>query len=70
MALAFQQSLGTWLVPDLVRTCRSAHPGVRFQLTQVRDDLQSATLDGGQVDLGIGTRPRGPARLGATAPRS
>jgi LysR family transcriptional activator of glutamate synthase operon len=26
VALAFPQSLGTWLVPDLVRTCRAAHP--------------------------------------------
>jgi len=57
VALTFQQSLGTWLVPDLVRTCRAAHPGARFQLTQVRDELQSATLDGGQADLEIGTPP-------------
>ena len=49
VALAFQQSLGTWLVPDLVRTFRAAHPGVRFQLTQVRDELHSAALDGGQL---------------------
>ena len=27
VAVAFQQSLGTWLVPDLVRTFRVAHPG-------------------------------------------
>ena len=27
-------------MPDLVRTCRAAHPGARFQLTQVRDELQ------------------------------
>jgi DNA-binding transcriptional LysR family regulator len=56
VALAFQQSLGTWLVPDLVRTFRAAHPGVRFQLTQVRNELHSAALDGGQADLEIGTR--------------
>ena len=62
VALAFQQSLGTWLVPDLVRTFRAAHPGVRFQLTQVRDELHSAALDGGQADLEIGTRrPRDPS---------
>jgi DNA-binding transcriptional LysR family regulator len=47
VALAFQQSLGTWLVPDLARSFRAAHPGVRFQLTQVRDELNSAALDGG-----------------------
>jgi DNA-binding transcriptional LysR family regulator len=62
VALAFQQSLGTWLVPDLVRSFRAAHPGVRFRLTQVRDELHSAALDGGQADLEIGTRrPHDPA---------
>jgi LysR family transcriptional activator of glutamate synthase operon len=62
VALAFQQSLGTWLVPDLVRTFRAGHPNVSFRLTQVRDELQSAALDGGQADLEIGTRrPDGPA---------
>jgi LysR family transcriptional regulator, transcription activator of glutamate synthase operon len=62
IALAFQQSLGTWLVPDLVRTFRATHPRVRFQLTQVRDELHAAALDGGQADLEIGTRrPRDPA---------
>jgi len=59
VALAFQQSLGTWLVPDLVRTFRAGHPGVDFQLTQVRDELHSAALDGGQADLEIGTRRPG-----------
>ena len=58
VALAFQHSLGTWLVPDLVRSFRAAHPNVRFQLTQVRDELNSAALDGGQADLEIGTRRR------------
>jgi DNA-binding transcriptional LysR family regulator len=48
VALAFQQSLGTWLVPDLVRTFRAVHPGVGFRLTQVRDELYSAALDGGR----------------------
>src|SRR5579863_5525533 len=36
VALAFQQSLGTWLVPDLVRSFRTAHPGGRFLLTHSR----------------------------------
>src|SRR4029453_4537269 len=49
VALAFQQSLGTWLVPDLVRTFRAAHPGVRFQLTQVRDELHFAPPHGGEA---------------------
>ena len=30
VALAFQHSLGTWLVPDLVRSFRAAHPDIRF----------------------------------------
>jgi LysR family transcriptional regulator, transcription activator of glutamate synthase operon len=62
VALAFQQSLGTWLVPDLVRGFRSAHPGVRFRLTQVHDELTAPALDGGEADLEIGTlRRRDPA---------
>jgi DNA-binding transcriptional LysR family regulator len=56
VALAFQQSLGTWLVPDLARSFRARHPGVRFRLTQVRDDPNSAALDGGQADLELGSR--------------
>jgi LysR family transcriptional regulator, transcription activator of glutamate synthase operon len=60
VTLAFQQSLGTWLVPDLARSFRGTHPGIRFQLIQVRDELRSAALDGGHADLEIGTR-RDPA---------
>jgi LysR family transcriptional activator of glutamate synthase operon len=56
VALAFQHSLGTWLVPDLVRSFRAAHPHVSFQLTQVRDELHSTALDAGRADLEIGTR--------------
>ena len=62
VALAFQHSLGTWLVPDLLRSFRAVHPNVRFRLSQVRDELNSAALDGGEADLEIGTRrPRDPA---------
>jgi LysR family transcriptional activator of glutamate synthase operon len=56
VALAFQQSLGTWLIPDLARSFRAAHPGISFLLTQVRDDPHSAALDGGKADLEIGSR--------------
>jgi DNA-binding transcriptional LysR family regulator len=62
VALAFQQSLGTWLVPDLARSFRATHPSVRFQLTQVRDELRSEPLDGGHADLELGSR-----RPGSTA---
>ena len=62
VALAFQHSLGTWLVPYLMHSFRAAHPQVRFELTQVRDELHSAALAGGQADLEIGTRrPHDPA---------
>ena len=56
VALAFQHSLATWLVPDLVRSFRAAHPNVRFQLTQVRDELHAPPLAGGHAELEIRTR--------------
>src|SRR6202451_4579912 len=56
VALAFQQSLGTWLVPDLVRSFRAKHPNVQFQLTLVRDELHGLPLNGGFAALAIGTR--------------
>jgi DNA-binding transcriptional LysR family regulator len=56
VALAFQQSLGSWLVPDLLASFRAAHPGVGFRLTQARDELRGLPLDGGAADLEIGTR--------------
>jgi LysR family transcriptional activator of glutamate synthase operon len=56
VAVAFQQSLGSWLVPDLLGSFRAAHPGVGFRLTQVRDELHGLPLDGGASDLEIGTR--------------
>jgi LysR family transcriptional regulator, transcription activator of glutamate synthase operon len=58
VALAFQHSLGTWLVPDLVRSFRAAHPAVLFKLTQVRDELVAAALGDGRADLEIGSRGR------------
>jgi DNA-binding transcriptional LysR family regulator len=56
VALAFQQSLGTWLVPGLVRSFRAAHPLVTFQLSQVRDETRYLALVSGRADLVIGTR--------------
>jgi DNA-binding transcriptional LysR family regulator len=55
VALAFQMSLGTWLVPDLVSSFRAEHPSTRFALTQVRDELADAILTKGQVDLVLST---------------
>src|ERR1700755_1738465 len=56
VAVAFQQSLGSWLVPDLLGSFRAVHPAVGFRLTQVRDELHGLPLDGGATDLEIGTR--------------
>ena len=56
VTVAFQQSLGSWLVPDLLGSFRAAHPAVGFRLTQVRDELHGLPLDAGTADLEIGTR--------------
>ncbi|MGH3170954.1 MAG: LysR family transcriptional regulator [Trebonia sp.] len=56
VSIAFPQSLGSWLIPDLVRSFRTGHPGVGFRLTHVRDELHGLPLDGGAADLEIGAR--------------
>ncbi|HEX3713987.1 MAG TPA: LysR family transcriptional regulator [Trebonia sp.] len=56
VAVAFQQSLGSWLVPDLIGSFRATHPGVGFRLTNVRDELHGLPLNGGATDLEIGSR--------------
>jgi LysR family transcriptional activator of glutamate synthase operon len=58
VAVAFQPSFGSWLVPDLVSSFRAGHAGVAFVLQQVRDDLTPGVLDGGRVDLEITTLRR------------
>ncbi len=55
VALAFELSLGTWLVPDLVSSFRADHPGVQFELRQVRDELVTSVLGRAEVDLQIST---------------
>ena len=55
VALAFELSLGTWLVPDLVSSFRADHPHVQFELKQVRGELVTSVLDRGEVDLQIST---------------
>ena len=50
VALGFQLSFGTWLVPELVASFRAKHPDVRFELRHVQDrvgadvHLESADL--------------------------
>jgi LysR family transcriptional activator of glutamate synthase operon len=59
VALAFQHSLGTWLVPDLIRSMHVDRPGVQFALTQVTDDL--AQPPARRADLVLGSQAPGPA---------
>jgi LysR family transcriptional activator of glutamate synthase operon len=56
VALAFQHSFGTWLVPDLIRSFRIDHPEVQFALTEVRDDPPGPGVEDG---LELGTRTPG-----------
>jgi LysR family transcriptional regulator, transcription activator of glutamate synthase operon len=56
VSIAFPQTLGSWLVPDLVRSFRAGHPNVGFHLTHVTDELHGLPLDGGAADLEIGAR--------------
>lgn len=58
VALAFELSLGTWLIPDLVSSFRADHPSVQFELKQVSDELLTSLLGRGEVDLEISTSRR------------
>lgn len=61
VTLAFQLSLGTWLVPRLVAEFRRRHPRVRFVLEPSEDSLGSSLVAGGRIDLEItARRPRNP----------
>ncbi|WP_210480852.1 LysR substrate-binding domain-containing protein [Naasia sp. SYSU D00948] len=51
VALAFQPSLGTWLVPALISDFSARHPSVRFRLEQSQDSLLSSPVTGGGIDL-------------------
>jgi DNA-binding transcriptional LysR family regulator len=55
VAIAFQASLGSWLVPRLIGGFRVDHPNVRFVLGQARDEFVPDMLESGQVDVGITT---------------
>ena len=59
--LAFQRSLGTWLVPDLLAGFREEHPRIRFAFEHSLDALGSSLVAGGRTDLEItARRPRNP----------
>jgi len=55
VALAFQVSLGSWLVPDLISSFRSEWPQVRFALSQIGDEAGAALLSRGEADLVLST---------------
>jgi DNA-binding transcriptional LysR family regulator len=50
-------SLGTWLVPDLIRSFRALEPGVQFVLRQATAENLADMLYQGEVDLAI-TSPK------------
>ncbi len=59
--MAFLHTLGTWLVPELMRSFRSERPGVSFDLRQHGDIGLVDDLVNGVVDLAItGERPEHP----------
>ncbi|TWG98520.1 DNA-binding transcriptional LysR family regulator [Nocardioides sp. J9] len=59
--LAFLHTLGTWLVPELIREFRTQRPNVRFDLRQHGDAGLVDDLLHGVVDLAItGDRPHHP----------
>jgi LysR family transcriptional activator of glutamate synthase operon len=62
VSVAFQLSLGTWLVPDMIEAFREEYPRVQFRLEQSHDALGSSLVAGGRIDLEFTSRrPRNPA---------
>lgn len=59
--VAFQLSLGSWLVPDLIAAFRRHHPRVRFAFEHSHDALGSSLVAAGRADLELtARRPRNP----------
>lgn len=56
VSLAFQPSLGSWLVPELVASFRGRYPQVRFDLHPA-DERAGPTLSRGTADLEITSVP-------------
>lgn len=61
VTVAFQLSLGTWLVPTLVSEFRRAHPQVQFRLRGSDDAAGSPIFTEGRVDLEFTARRPGDA---------
>lgn len=62
VTIAFQPSLGTWLVPDLVSSFRALHPQVRLDLRTKTDETVPEVGAGSVVDVELSTLrpPPGP----------
>lgn len=60
--LAFQTSLGERFVPELIRTVRSTHPGVRFVLSQGARRTCLDQLTSGETDIALVSRLRPPPK--------
>lgn len=57
--LDFMHSLGTWMVPDLVKSYRAQHPHVEFRLHQGAAQELAARVRAGESDLAlVGPRPQ------------
>lgn len=56
VTVAFQTSLGSWLVPALIRLFREDHPQVRFRLEESDDSPDSPRVASGRVDLEVTAR--------------
>jgi LysR family transcriptional regulator, transcription activator of glutamate synthase operon len=62
--IGFVRSLGTWLVPDLIRSFKAVEPGVEFQLHQGLSEQVVDQLLRGDVDLILTSpRPRRPEQV-------
>ena len=61
VTVAFQTTLGTWLVPGHIGQFRQQHPRVQFRLVRSDDAQGSSLLAGGRIDLEFtARRPRNP----------
>ena len=61
VAVAFQLSLGSWLLPGLISEFRKKHPRVQFSLTESDDALGSPLVAEGRIDLEFtARRPNNP----------
>jgi LysR family transcriptional activator of glutamate synthase operon len=62
VTVAFQLSLGTWLVPQMIAGFHQEHARVRFRLEHSDDSLGSSLVASGRIDLEFtARRPRNPA---------